>query len=104
MRGLPTILTMNEAAERLRISRRSLQDLIKKHPHYAANGRKKLFSESDLTALWEAMRCHSSSLGAETRGTGTFAVPSEARLYSRARELTAKKRRKSFASGERPSF
>ena len=96
--GLGTILTMDEAAERLRISRRSLQDLVKDHPHYAANGRKKLFSEGDIAALWEAMRCRSNSSGAKDRTTGTSEVLSEEKLYSRARELIGKKRRRRSAS------
>lgn len=82
--NLGTILTMDEAAERLRISRRSLQELVKDHPHYAANGRKKLFSEGYIAALWEAMRCRSSSSNAQDRTTGTSGVQSEDKLYSRA--------------------
>ena len=41
--SLPAVYTMNEAAARLRISRRALQELVRKHPFYALNGRKKLF-------------------------------------------------------------
>jgi hypothetical protein len=52
----PKIYTMKEAATALRISRRSLQDLIREYPHYALNGSRKLFSDADLAALWEAMR------------------------------------------------
>jgi hypothetical protein len=47
---------MDETAEMLRISRRALQDLVKLHPHYYSNGRRKLFTESDIAALREAMR------------------------------------------------
>lgn len=54
--SLPVVFTMNEVAARLRISRRALQELVKKHPFYANNGRKKLFAEADIVALWEAMR------------------------------------------------
>ena len=55
------VYTMQEAAQMLRISRRALQDLIKVHRHYSLNGHKKLFSETDIHTLWEAMRCPSSS-------------------------------------------
>ncbi|MGD0142137.1 MAG: hypothetical protein ABSC92_03170 [Rhizomicrobium sp.] len=47
---------MGEAADWLRISRRALQELVKQHPHYYANGRRKLFQESDITALRAALR------------------------------------------------
>ena len=50
------IFTMAEAANRLHISRRSLQDLIKTHPHYASNGARKLFSEVHVALLWDAMQ------------------------------------------------
>ena len=50
------IYTMVEAAKALRISRRSLQDLVRLHPCYFLNGRRKLFTERDLTSLIEAMR------------------------------------------------
>ena len=57
---------MDEAAAWLRISRRALQDLVKRHPFYFTNGNRKLFGEGDLIALREAMRregekCRSSS-------------------------------------------
>ena len=47
---------MDEAAAWLRISRRALQDLVKRHPFYFTNGNRKLFGEGDLIALREAMR------------------------------------------------
>lgn len=67
MSALPDVFTMPEAADRLRISRRSLQELIKDYPHYMQNGVKKLFSADDILALMQAMRqeadkCRSSSI------------------------------------------
>lgn len=47
--------TMEEAAAELRICRRMLQDLIGRHPHYHANGRRKLFTETELASLRHAM-------------------------------------------------
>jgi hypothetical protein len=41
---------MNEAAARLRVCRRVLQEVIKHHPYYFSNGRRKLFTESDMLA------------------------------------------------------
>ena len=55
-KALESAFTMDEAAGVLRISRRSLQDLVKRHHFYYPNGRRKLFTESDITALREAMR------------------------------------------------
>src|SRR6185295_14014498 len=54
--SLELAFTMNEGASILRVSRRKLQDLIKDHPHFYLNGNRKLFSESDIVALREAMR------------------------------------------------
>lgn len=48
--------TMDEAAAELRICRRKLQDLVARHPHYHTNGRRKLFTESEIAALRAAMR------------------------------------------------
>lgn len=47
---------MNEAAAALGVSRRALQELVKRHPRYYANGNRKLFEESDIVALRFAMR------------------------------------------------
>ena len=51
MTALPKLYTMEEAAEHLRVSRRTLQELIKRHPFYRSAGRRKLFTETDLTTL-----------------------------------------------------
>ena len=53
---LERAFTMAEAAALLRISKRALQELIKRHPFYYANGTRKLFQESDIEALRSAMR------------------------------------------------
>jgi hypothetical protein len=47
---------MAEAAGLLRISRRALQDLVKVHPFYYQNGKRKLFAEEDVLALRTVMR------------------------------------------------
>lgn len=44
-------LTMDEAAAELRVSRRALQDILKRHPFYYPNGRRKLFTEADIEAI-----------------------------------------------------
>lgn len=50
------IYTLNEAAAKLRMSRRALQDTIIRLPFYSKNGRVYLFSEDDLKKIWEGMR------------------------------------------------
>ena len=35
-------LTMDEAADELRISRRAFQEVVQRHPHYYVNGRRNL--------------------------------------------------------------
>ncbi len=86
------IYSMDEAAAELHISRRALQDLIKTHPHYALNGHKKLFSETDIRALWEAMRCPSNSSrpSRAKRQTGTSAARTSDDMWKRAQERLSK--------------
>lgn len=55
---VPRIYTLDEAAVRLRMSRRYLQELVKKHLFYALKGRQKMFTDADLNQLLEAMRPH----------------------------------------------
>ena len=59
------IFTFDEAAKGLGVSKRSLQEIVKRHPHYARNGRVYLFCENDIRLIWEGMRCHSSSLSVQ---------------------------------------
>lgn len=83
-RALDQNFTMDEAADWLRISRRQLQALVKRHPVYYANGNRKLFGEGDLIALREAMRrdgspCRSSSSrqGQGKRRTGNLPLAND---------------------------
>ncbi|PJK29925.1 hypothetical protein CVT23_09145 [Minwuia thermotolerans] len=94
-------LTMAQACETLRVSRRWMQDFLKAHPEIRVMraGRHYRFDESDIRAIKEAMRCRSSSPGAAGRKTGTSAAPSEARLYSRAQELLTAPSRNRSGSG-----
>lgn len=55
------LMTMPEVARLLRISRRGLQDIIRRHPYYREVGRKKLFTMSDYENLLEALKCPSPS-------------------------------------------
>lgn len=81
-----SIYSMVEAAKKLRISRQSLQALVQQHPFYAANGRRKLFSDDDLAQLWQAMRAHPTRRAAPS----SMASPSEETLYARVHAMTSK--------------
>lgn len=92
--------TMNEAARELRISRRQLQELVKVHRFYYANGRRKLFTEADIVALETAMRsgdqeCRSSSSrpARARRRTGTSAAPIAGSLWTEAQRRLADRQR-----------
>ena len=79
------VYSMIEVAGFLRCSRRFLQELIKRHPHYANKGGRKLFSGEDVKALWEAMRPSQTSTVTQPKP-----LPNDA--YERVlRRATAKK-------------
>ncbi len=86
------LFTVEEVAERFRVSRRTLQDFLRDHPFYRTLGRRKLFSEADITHLYEALPCPSSSNENAEARIGTSAVPSEASLWTRAHELLSGER------------
>jgi NUMOD4 motif/HNH endonuclease len=74
----PQFKTMDEAAQTLRISRRTLQDLIVKHPCYSVVGnRRKIFSHKNIKQLFEAMQCRSNSLSATDTPTSEWRTVAE---------------------------
>src|ERR1700704_4565001 len=89
---LGRVFSFDEAAAHLRVSKRAFQDIIKRHPFYAKNGRVYLFSESDVLKIWEAMRCPSNSNAARDPNIGISVAPSEASLSSKLRALTTRRR------------
>lgn len=89
-------LTMDEAAAMLRISRRTLQELIKGASCYTVGRRRKLFTPAQI----EALACRSSSSAATAPPPGTSAGPSEALLLTRARALTTAPRRRRSESAK----
>jgi hypothetical protein len=89
MSDLPILLTMEDVAIRLHISRRKLQDILKDLPYYREVGRRKLFTESDFAALIEALPSPAKAMPAQAP-----APQSSEALYRRLRVLTAKKPRK----------
>lgn len=68
------IYTLDEAAVRLRMSRRFLQDLVKDNPFYFKKGRQKMFTDEDIQNLIKAMRCPSKSSSEARAPTTTFEV------------------------------
>src|SRR5262249_57779243 len=94
---LHEFFTLDEVAERFRVSRRTLQDFLRDHPYYRNLGRRKLFTEADITRLYEALPCPSSSTESEEAPTGTSAAPSEASLWTRAVELLKDQQRRRSA-------
>jgi hypothetical protein len=64
---IPAVFTMDETAEKLRVSRTAMQDIVKRHPYYFANGHKKLFTEQHVLMIIDGLesetrrKCLSSS-------------------------------------------
>src|SRR6516165_4034547 len=91
--------TMDEVARKLRISRRFLQDIIKDHPYYKAFGRKKLFTDEDVSRIIEAMSCRgiSARRARVARRTGTSGASTSESLLTEVRELANAKRRRGYS-------
>lgn len=72
--------TMEEVAQKLRTSRRWLQDFIKRHPYYRVSAGKKVFTDADVNRLIEALPCPSNSSrpAKARRRTGTAKAPTSA--------------------------
>ena len=91
---LGRVFKFAEAAKHLGVTRRSLQEIVKKHPHYALNGTRKLFSESDVLLIWEGMRSESRIRLQKIKSEMPHVPPSQYALEERLRKLTARPRRK----------
>src|SRR5215470_8683489 len=89
-----TFLTLSDVAARLHKSRRWVQDFLRTHPYYRLAGRTKLFTESDVLRLYEAMPspCPSSSSRRAKIGarTGRSAGHTSASMWTEAAELIGK--------------
>ena len=51
------LFTIDETAEQLRVSRRWLQDFIKRWPFYKIAGRRKVFTPQDIILLHAKLPC-----------------------------------------------
>lgn len=79
----------------LGISRRTLVDVLKKHPHYERRGTKKVFYPQHVDALREALACPiSSSNRAKASGTPLALLPESA--FDKAWALATKREPKSL--------
>jgi len=56
-----SLYDFEEVAAYMRVSRRTLQDILRKYPFYRLVGRKKLFTDQDIRHLIEALPCPSKS-------------------------------------------
>ena len=97
--------TMDEAAGWFRMTRRSFQAIIVRHPFYFNAGRRKLFSESNLLSIraaLEAESCRTSSKGparAVPRSTRFAGRIAESTLTEARVLLTGRRRSESERSG-----
>lgn len=107
--ALGKVHTMDEAAAALRISRRALHDIVKRHPFYFLNGSRKLFTASDLVKLTEALRpdptpCRSSSSrpARGSRQTIESGAPTLASAWTKAQAALSKPSRGSSSQRGKP--
>src|SRR6478672_5966225 len=93
-------LTIEEAANRLRKSRRWLQDFLRDNPtdlagtpFYRKAGRTMLFTEADIVRIYEALPCPSSSSrrAKASRRTGPFAGRTSADPLTEALALASER-------------
>ena len=83
--------TLKEAAERLRISTKTLSGILKQHPHCARVGRKFIISDADLMRLYEVLKAECASANpTNIQNARVRASPSDAKVYARLAKLTAK--------------
>jgi excisionase family DNA binding protein len=91
------LLTLDEVAARFRVSRRTMQEHVKRYPFYRTLGRRKLFTEADVNHLYEVLECPSNSSNGMVAGSGTSSAPSAASLWTRAQALLTEPRQKKCA-------
>ena len=77
--------TMDEAAEWFRMTRRSFQAIIARHPFYFNAGRRKLFSERNLLSIRAALEAESCRTSSSRRAP---AAPRSTRFAGRIAEST----------------
>ncbi|MDW9467196.1 helix-turn-helix domain-containing protein [Sinorhizobium meliloti] len=89
---LDTIYTTDEAAERLRVSRRTMIKLGRDLGSCSMIGRQYFFSERDLLDIWQAQRAMPTS--SQGRAVNVKGLLSDVRLQRSLVSLSQKKRRR----------
>lgn len=89
---LDTIYTADEAAERLRLTRRTIIKLGRDLGACSRVGREYLFSETDLLDIWQAQRAMPTS--SQGRAVKVKEFLSDVRLSESLQLLSRKKRRR----------
>ncbi|MBX5234151.1 MULTISPECIES: hypothetical protein [unclassified Rhizobium] len=84
---LDTIYTVDEAANRLRLTNRALIKIAREYGYCSRSGRDYLFSEADLLAIWQALREPAKS----PKPAPVKPYISDHRLYESLQKLTRKK-------------
>ncbi|MDW9899142.1 hypothetical protein GOB10_25900 [Sinorhizobium meliloti] len=88
---LDKIYTTDEAAERLRVSRRTMIKLGRDLGSCSMIGREYFFCERDLLDIWQAQRAMPTS--SEGRAANVKGLLSDVRLQHSLQRLTQKKKR-----------
>jgi hypothetical protein len=89
---LDTIYTTDEAADRLRVSRRTMIKLGRDLGSCSMIGREYFFSERDLLDIWQAQRAMPTS--SQGRAVKVKAFLSDVRLQQSLQLLSQKKRKR----------
>ncbi|MDW9523766.1 helix-turn-helix domain-containing protein [Sinorhizobium meliloti] len=89
---LDTIYTTDEAAERLRVSRRTVIKLGRDLGYCSRIGREYFFSERDLLDIWQAQRAMPTS--SQGRAVNVKGLLSDVQLQRSLLLLSSKKRRR----------
>ena len=85
------LFTIDEVAKTFRVSRRTMHEYLRRFPFYRRLNGRKLFTRSDIKALYEALECPSGSSDGKTETTTTYTEQSAASLSARAQVLLTKK-------------
>ncbi|WP_210190405.1 helix-turn-helix domain-containing protein [Ensifer aridi] len=88
--SLDKIYTTDEAAERLRVTRRTMIKLGRELGSCSVIGREYFFSERDLLDIWQAQRAMPTSGEGRAAKVGVFV--SDVRLQHSLQRLTQRKR------------
>ena len=84
-----SIYTLSEAAEHLRLTNRGVAKIAKQHGLCMVRGRDILFTDSDIEAIKDVLRCPSISTNVVT--SGGSAAPTSNNLYAELQDLVKKR-------------